>query len=409
MTLFLSLIGIFLSVILIYFNLNNYRSSIYLGFFFLGISVYGLIQYVLLDSGSVNQIRVFLACIPISGILIYLIGPMLYFYVRSILRDNSRLSKIDFLHFLPALIYFLLTIPDAVVFLNSDQEIAAAIAENRAAIKFYHASVLNELFPFSALFLSRPVLVIVYIFGSAGLWIHYTRTSKPDSVFKGQEFMFKWLLLLLGSLFILVLSHILLVIGLTIPGTHVLFTLQNLQIFSALGLTALLVSPFFFPTILYGLPRFPGTSPEYTNLTGNEYKINRSTEYESVIEEKKVVSHFESEYLHLIREKAELCMKEQQPYLDADCNLGYFAKLIHVPAHHLAYYFREEKKQSFNDYRNEWRIIHAKNLIQQGKANEMTLEAIGHLSGFTSRNSFFTAFKKVEGVPPGVIAAKYAT
>jgi AraC-like DNA-binding protein len=101
-------------------------------------------------------------------------------------------------------------------------------------------------------------------------------------------------------------------------------------------------------------------------------------------------------------------MKELQPYLQSDCNLAYFSKLTKIPVHHLAYYFREEKRQSFNDFRNEWRIKHAKNLIKEGKNAELTLEAIGLLSGFSSRNTFFTAFKKAEGISPGSYAAKFA-
>jgi AraC-like DNA-binding protein len=99
-------------------------------------------------------------------------------------------------------------------------------------------------------------------------------------------------------------------------------------------------------------------------------------------------------------------MKELQPYLQPDCNLAYFSKLINIPSHHLSYYFREVKKQTFNDYRNEWRINHAKKLIKEGKASEMTLEAIGMLSGFSSRNAFITDFKKVEGISPGAYASR---
>lgn len=36
----------------------------------------------------------------------------------------------------------------------------------------------------------------------------------------------------------------------------------------------------------------------------------------------------------------------------------------------------------------------------------MTLEAIGMLSGFLTRNTFFTAFKKFEGISPGVYVEK---
>ena len=98
---------------------------------------------------------------------------------------------------------------------------------------------------------------------------------------------------------------------------------------------------------------------------------------------------------------------EHQLYLQSDCNLAYFAKFIKIPAHHLAYYFREVRKQSFNDYRNEWRVNHAKKLISEGGAKQHTLEAIGSSSGFSSRNTFFTAFKKVEGMPPSAFASQF--
>jgi YesN/AraC family two-component response regulator len=94
-------------------------------------------------------------------------------------------------------------------------------------------------------------------------------------------------------------------------------------------------------------------------------------------------------------------MKEYQPYINPAFNLTELSLLINIPVHHLAYYFREIKKQPFTTYRNEWRVSYAKNLILEGKTSGLTLEAIGALSGFTNRNTFITVFKKIEGVPPG--------
>jgi YesN/AraC family two-component response regulator len=99
-------------------------------------------------------------------------------------------------------------------------------------------------------------------------------------------------------------------------------------------------------------------------------------------------------------------MKEVQPYLQPDFNLAHLSVHTQIPVHHLSYYFREEKKQHFNDYRNEWRVNHAKNLIIKGKANDFTLETIGLQSGFSSRNTFLTTFKKVEGITPSTFAAQ---
>jgi YesN/AraC family two-component response regulator len=102
-------------------------------------------------------------------------------------------------------------------------------------------------------------------------------------------------------------------------------------------------------------------------------------------------------------------MEVQQPYMNPDFNLAELSAHIHIPVHHLGYYFREEKRQSFKDYRNEWRVKHAKNLIEDGKTGELTLEAIGQLSGFPNRDSFRTAFQRLEGLTPAAFAARGKT
>ena len=116
----------------------------------------------------------------------------------------------------------------------------------------------------------------------------------------------------------------------------------------------------------------------------------------------------EAGYLRSIGREADACMEKFQPYTNPSFNLAEFAVVLRIPVHHLSYYFREVKKQSFTDYRNEWRINHAKALIKEGKANEMTLEAIGLLSGFNNRNTFFNAFKKIEGISPSAFVNQFS-
>jgi AraC-like DNA-binding protein len=248
--------------------------------------------------------------------------------------------------------------------------------------------------PVQVVFLSRPVLVLGYLLWSAGLLLRYKMHRMESMVLQQQHFMKKWLWILLGFLFILVLSHSLQLIETFASSNTAIFnTLNLLQIFSGVGLTGLLLSPFFFPDILYGLPRFPQHSS--APVIPDEKPEDLSTDIH------KSKMNLETDYLVFIQQKADLCMEEFQPYLQQDCNLAYFSKICMIPAHHLAYYFREIKKQSFNEYRNEWRIKHAKNLIMKGKARELTIEGIGLLSGFSTRNTFFTSFKKIEGVSPG--------
>jgi len=76
------------------------------------------------------------------------------------------------------------------------------------------------------------------------------------------------------------------------------------------------------------------------------------------------------------------------------------AEVIEVPEYQLYYYFRYYKKQKFVDYRIQLRIEYAKTLLASGAANELTLEAVAHASGYHYRTTFIEHFKKVTGMLP---------
>ena len=394
MLLFLSILGIFLSLILLYFNSRKYKSSVYLGLFFLFTSLYSFYQYILLYSKSVTLISLFLFNISIVSLPVYLIGPVLYWYIRSVLTDNSKLKRRDAWHFIPMVIFFIISLPNAFVPWPEKVKAARSLVEDTGFIQIYKATLLFDIIPPVVMFLSRLFLVLGYTLWSFGLFINYLIKKRSSSVLSKQHFMKKWLFNLLGFMLVLVVSQILLVVqSFKMHFSDLFFTVNIIRIISVTGLLGLLISPFFFPAILYGLPQLP------------EKLRKKKEEHLKPFETRK--QNFETEYLHSIDKTITVSMKEQQPYLQHDCNLAYFSKLINVPTHHLAYYFREVKKQPFNDFRNEWRINHAKALIEEGKANEITLEAIGSLSGFSSRNAFIADFKKIEGISPGIYASRF--
>jgi len=272
-------------------------------------------------------------------------------------------------------------------------EAATEVVKDVSYIQTYHATILDQIFPVSAIFLSRPILVLGYTLWSAGLFINFLVKKKASEVLSKQHFMKRWLCLFLGFLLILEVTQIILINkAFEMYFSDLFFTFNVFRIFSAAGMLGVMISPFFFPFILYGLPRVPESI-----LTVNIEDVTIDPE---PIEERKTTNHYETHYLNSIDQKANFYIQEFQPYLQPNFNLAQLSAQIHIPIHHLYYYFREEKKQHFNDYINEWRINHAKNLIKKGLIKEHTLEAIGLISGFPNRNSFSATFRKVEGIPP---------
>lgn len=398
MLLFFSILGIFLSVIFLTFNTRKNTSALYLGSFFFLVSLYVLCQYGLLYSKSVSLVTVLFVAASIIFPPLYLTGPMLFLYVRSVLSDNAKMRRGDFFHFLPMLIHFAASLSFTLKPLSFKVELASQVVSDVGIMQIYTASLLSEIFPVSAIYLSRPALILAYAFWSSVLIARYFAQNKLKDVFSGQTFMLKWLILLTGFVVLLSTSHIIDVAHtFKIQFADMAAGLNTIRILSIIGLLGLMISPFLFPAILYGLPRLPVT----TNHMEKESRKRNSGE------QKKPQNHFENAYLQSVGQRMDTFMQEKQPYLQSQFNINQLAVQIEMPVHHLAYFFREIKKQTFSEYKNIWRIEHAKKLIKEGKSNELTLEAIAVLSGFSNRNSFRSTFQKTEGISPSTFAGRH--
>lgn len=384
----ISIIGFVLCAILLYFNARKFPASIFLSALFFLISLYSFIQWVFYYSQSPVLVGIFYSNF---AFLAFLIGPLNYWYVRSLLKDDYRLKGRDYWHMLPALIALITSIPFMIAPWTEKTRVATEIINDLNYLMMIKPTLLHQLMPNKFLYLGRDALINIYLIFSVLLLVRYFRQSKDQSVIFGQKYMINWLIVFQFFFFLLVTGRVLVMTKAIILDDPVLvYAASRVQFIASIGMIGLLISPFFFPEILYGLPRIPGQYGKKD--TPGESQTQQST--------KKPVVSLESEYVQIIGHTVEQCMMEHQPYLRKDFNLTELSVLIHIPVHHLAIYFREIREQSFNNYRNQWRVEYAKTLIKDGKAKELTLEAIGILSGFTTRNAFISAFKRFEGSTP---------
>ena len=78
-------------------------------------------------------------------------------------------------------------------------------------------------------------------------------------------FMIRWLSVFLAFQLILITNHMYAMFITFTADSDVFFGINSFQVLSALGMTGLLVSPFFFPGILNGLPRVPDSFKKHSN------------------------------------------------------------------------------------------------------------------------------------------------
>ena len=91
-------------------------------------------------------------------------------------------------------------------------------------------------------------------------------------------------------------------------------------------------------------------------------------------------------------------MEEKQLYLNSDLKLPDVASLLDISPRKLAEYIKEHEDCSFAQFINEYRIEHAKRLLQEQPEKKLTQVAIE--SGFANETSFFRTFKSITGTTP---------
>jgi AraC-like DNA-binding protein len=87
-------------------------------------------------------------------------------------------------------------------------------------------------------------------------------------------------------------------------------------------------------------------------------------------------------------------------HLDPELNLQVFAQKIHSNTKYLSKFINQEYNKSYSTFINEMRIKTAVELLTSENTKNYTIETISLMSGFNSKSSFNTAFKKVYNQTP---------
>ncbi|ASK29601.1 quinolinate synthetase [Chryseobacterium sp. T16E-39] len=123
--------------------------------------------------------------------------------------------------------------------------------------------------------------------------------------------------------------------------------------------------------------------------------INEENESEEI--KRKLIP---DEELLRIKGDLEKLMEQEKPYLDSELNLIKLSEQLSVSTHHLSYVINTGFQKNFFQFVNEYRIEYAKKLLKDNTANKLSILGIAYESGFNSKTSFNTTFKKFTDQTP---------
>ena len=379
MTVYFGILTIILTLISTFYNAKVNKAIFYLSGFLISITMYGLAHYYYFSGESVFIFSIInIHFLPIY----YLSGPMLFFYVRSTLKDNSQLSKIDFLHFLPFLIGLIYIIPYSVESFEFKIDFNTKLLADNGLIKSTH---IKSFFPNYINLVARPVFLLSYALGSGYLIFKYLRFKKRKySPLVQKNNMVKWLktvvlIAFLLSFFYIIITYKYLSTNLVVKQ---LINEMEVSILAAICYCIIPISLLIFPDVLYGIPRVQKGPSKYLD------EINR----QAILQSNEPLEATAKDILNFLN--------ESKPYLNPKFGIQDLINGLGIPKHHVYYCFNNIIQNKFTILKSELRVNYAKKLLLSSKAKELTMEGIGMESGFASKSNFFAVFKEFTGKTP---------
>ena len=381
------LFGIFTSFILIYYLSSLNRSNAFLALFFLCCNVVVLIYYGLhYTQDPFWEGICFVHFLPLS----YLLGPLLFYYVKTMVTDNHRLEKLDLLHLIPAVFILINCLPYTTLPFDQKAKIAHEIINvtEKYSLDFQFVS-------FEFILVSRTLHLVAYCIFSLIYFNWHARKTKAvlGQLTTNHKILKRWIYLLCGIQFIISsnsLLHMLTVVGINFDFQSDAYTqiFTSKQHYFAVAGGGFFLQNFFlflFPKILYGNVSF------ISNKENSSY-IN---EFKSVIPKKRKHNEIDLE----IEEELPSYLLTL-PFTKKDFSLAQMSFDLKIPERALSLYFNTVIGITFSQWRKKIRIDYAIELLNAGESKKITIEAISTKAGFASRSKFIDAFKEQVGITP---------
>jgi AraC-like DNA-binding protein len=310
--------------------------------------------------------------------LFYLSGPFLFFYTRNALKNSNKLSKVDYLHFLPFIISLISIFPYYFIDFDSKLRIAQLIIEKPSYLLKIN---LSWLYPSKINLLLRPIILLGYSITCIFILYQYIiKRKKMLTINKQEKIILKWLVLINFIITLLSISYSFFTI-------HFYFN-PDLLVSEVSGTSTL---SYILGFLFFLIPILLLTCPEI--LYGFE-KFKKNTK------SKKEIYIVGKESLESISELILDVVKKEENLLNPNFGIDEICKTLNIDRQEVLYCFKMILKTKHITLRKELRVDLAKKELSNGKLLSHSMEGIWIKSGFLSKTSFFVAFKEVTGMTP---------
>ena len=302
----------------------------------------------------------------------FLLGPLTFFYFKSITDIHWKFEGKTLLHFLPFVI-FVMIIP----LISEDIINKRQVDYGMLSVFDHRKKIISPIqYVYSVVFIGQFIHLGIYLFKNLSVIKNYERGLKSE--YAAIDHTIRW-----AKVFNVVLLSILL--------------------FSILFLYMLLVTDIYrrYLDYFYVLP----TGILFYLIS--YYLMNADWKSTDQKNGKYVTSSLKTENIEGYIKKLNHLMDEKKIYLNNEIRLHDIAQMTGVSSHHISQIINEQFGSSFFDFINKRRVEEAKKLIMDNP--KYTLLQIAFDAGFNNKTSFVNAFKKFENKTPSAFRKEQLT
>jgi len=397
---FAGLLGLLASILLVVFSADQKHSRRLLAFVLFAMAVPNLLGIIFFYSGLLLNFP-WLYRMPAPFTI--LIAPAAFFYVRSVLNEEWKFRKYDWmvlvlflLHFINMLPYFRLPFPEKQALIKS------YMLDKNKLSAWDHALLPPYITPLVRVLITLPFLL---------LQIKLIRKMRLTTPLKLQHInagLLKWLQLFTNLMILQFVASF----SVVCFSPFLSFGISPLNITVAVSLLLICLQLYFKPQLLYGLHIPTGMitkelithdilvqdQPIPVAVAPDEKEQITETWPESMSKEQAI--NFSYDMIIKYKQIIETLFENEQPYLDQDYSLEHFVNQTGIPRHILSGFINREYGMGFREFLNGYRVNYLVANAKQPHWQKLTLEAIAAECGFRNRTTFIRHFKATTGITP---------
>jgi AraC-like DNA-binding protein len=309
-------------------------------------------------------------------------GPLLLLYTQSMINEKFRFRWYYWLHFIPFVAFFIFSL----VLVNKPV-VPTDLSRFLLADRFQTHRIVFGVWFFISI-ITYGIIIFVLI-------ARHQRKIKDLFSYKSERINLQWLKVL-SITFYVAYNIVFITASLNVFD---LFNAFDPLTFSFAGLTFMA-----FAISFYGI-RQPLIFNN-RNATSQDHmpeEISPEPDRSSMYEK----SGLMPEDIDRIRQTIEKYFQDEKPFLNGDLTLQDVASQLNIPKHHLTQVFNMGIGKNFYTYVNDFRLAEVKNRLKDQAYRNFSLLAIAFDSGFNSKTSFNTLFKKYTGLTPSEYQRKF--